>query len=571
MQFDPAAEKIVPATVPPDATVSRVRPPKRMVAGGILGLILIVLCTQASADCEGTTAFEQSITASSPDALNWPLPADVDFVKGPLEHVRNYTTVLRSALVDASSLDISQDRPAPGTGLYYLVKSSGPPCGSWQSDLDREPDRDAEILVPCSQLEPTDEQLEAAVQSSIAGLDNPWGNPTEAAILLSRTQEALSCALDIGLPEESGLREASRGIIGNPCLAAALLFQTQYCGKGNSTNSALIWPAGPCLNAQCDDHDSCSGEFCVDDLCFFSSHSASTGCDAPLLESCQTCPLQDLLEPGCGIYYARWDRFICNIASLLAVTEEPGCEDAPCTGEFCPGEGICECNPQTTGCESLLGLLAHYPLDANAEDVSGNGLDGVVNGAIPTTDRFGTADGALEFDGVDDWVQVDGAIGVVRTYSVWIRPSEQITVDDIGGSVFSETLEPSGSQSAAPYLNLGLWTNQVSNELINITTPPDKLYYWTDGDVGSSIPPAWTHLAVVWEEPMLNYRLYVNGEDKGLARKHNSPGPGDLITLDERMVLGACCSRSEYYSGGLDDIRIYDRSLTAAEILQLAQ
>ncbi len=45
------------------------------------------------------------------------------------------------------------------------------------------------------------------------------------------------------------------------------------------------------------------------------------------------------------------------------------------------------------------GLVACYPFNANAKDETGNGNNGTVNGATLTTDRFGKANGAYDFDG----------------------------------------------------------------------------------------------------------------------------------------------------------------------------
>jgi hypothetical protein len=50
------------------------------------------------------------------------------------------------------------------------------------------------------------------------------------------------------------------------------------------------------------------------------------------------------------------------------------------------------------------GLLAYYPFNGNANDESGNGNDGTVYGATLTVDRFGIADSAYYFDGVDDYI-----------------------------------------------------------------------------------------------------------------------------------------------------------------------
>jgi hypothetical protein len=47
------------------------------------------------------------------------------------------------------------------------------------------------------------------------------------------------------------------------------------------------------------------------------------------------------------------------------------------------------------------GLIAHWPLNENTNDVTGNGHDGTTVGAVPTTDRFGNANRAYAFDGND--------------------------------------------------------------------------------------------------------------------------------------------------------------------------
>ena len=50
------------------------------------------------------------------------------------------------------------------------------------------------------------------------------------------------------------------------------------------------------------------------------------------------------------------------------------------------------------------GLVAYYPFNGNADDESGNGNNGKVNGATLTTDRNGNANSAYDFDGNDDFI-----------------------------------------------------------------------------------------------------------------------------------------------------------------------
>ena len=52
------------------------------------------------------------------------------------------------------------------------------------------------------------------------------------------------------------------------------------------------------------------------------------------------------------------------------------------------------------------GLVGYWPFTGNANDLSVFGNNGTVNGATLTTDRFGVANRAYNFDGVDDFIQI---------------------------------------------------------------------------------------------------------------------------------------------------------------------
>lgn len=52
------------------------------------------------------------------------------------------------------------------------------------------------------------------------------------------------------------------------------------------------------------------------------------------------------------------------------------------------------------------GLVAYYPFNGNTNDASGNGNHGTVAGAVPANDRFGNANSAYGFDGVNDLVSI---------------------------------------------------------------------------------------------------------------------------------------------------------------------
>lgn len=83
------------------------------------------------------------------------------------------------------------------------------------------------------------------------------------------------------------------------------------------------------------------------------------------------------------------------------------------------------------------GLVAYYPFNANANDESGNGFNGTVNGATLTTDRFGRTQSCYSFNGTDNYIRLPLNTGNLNgstqvTISAWINPNQIKT-----GSIFS--------------------------------------------------------------------------------------------------------------------------------------
>ena len=53
------------------------------------------------------------------------------------------------------------------------------------------------------------------------------------------------------------------------------------------------------------------------------------------------------------------------------------------------------------------GQVGYWPFSGNANDSSGNNLNGTANGAVLTEDRFGNPSSAYSFDGIDDYILVN--------------------------------------------------------------------------------------------------------------------------------------------------------------------
>jgi hypothetical protein len=70
-------------------------------------------------------------------------------------------------------------------------------------------------------------------------------------------------------------------------------------------------------------------------------------------------------------------------------------------------------------------LVAYYPFNGNANDESGNGNHGTVSGALLVADRFGQANRAYAFDGIDDYIRISNQPDLnfqqAITISFWMK------------------------------------------------------------------------------------------------------------------------------------------------------
>ena len=180
-------------------------------------------------------------------------------------------------------------------------------------------------------------------------------------------------------------------------------------------------------------------------------------------------------------------------------------------------------------------------------DATGNGHAGAVSGASWTT--AGRNGNALSFDGVNDWVTVADAndldLTTGMTIEAWVYPTtansawRTVLAKELGGDLAYAM--QANSTAGRPY---GL-----------ITTSGEQLAQ------GSAPIPAnaWSHMTTTYDGTTL--RLYVNG---ALVGTKATSGP--IATTNLPLHIGGNAGHGEWFQGRLDDIRIYNRPLTAAEI-----
>ncbi|WP_214323080.1 LamG-like jellyroll fold domain-containing protein [Nonomuraea sediminis] len=180
-------------------------------------------------------------------------------------------------------------------------------------------------------------------------------------------------------------------------------------------------------------------------------------------------------------------------------------------------------------------------------DFSGNNNTGTALDTTWTTGKYGSA---LSFNGSSSWVTIQHAASLrltnALTLSAWVRPA---TADALWRAVLMKERSTGGGYglyASSEYNAPAGWleTNQQGGGL----TGDDPL-------------PAnqWSHLATTYDGSTL--RLYING-----ALAAQAPIAGDVLDDGGPLRIGGNSVWGEYFSGLIDEVRIYNRAQTAAEI-----
>lgn len=196
--------------------------------------------------------------------------------------------------------------------------------------------------------------------------------------------------------------------------------------------------------------------------------------------------------------------------------------------------------------------VAYYPLDGDATDYWGTN-DGTVNGATPTT---GIRSQAYSFDGTDDDISFSNPPPITgsMTVSMWARydtANTNHTINNYGGGTGTQHfILGLGAASSAGYPSFFIDDGSTSVAAFQPTVV-------TTG--------VWYHLVGVYDDTSKDAKIYINGT---LAAK--SSFGGTTPNWQERpMFFGYSPYGGSRTDGVIDDVRIYDRALSQAEISAL--
>ena len=198
------------------------------------------------------------------------------------------------------------------------------------------------------------------------------------------------------------------------------------------------------------------------------------------------------------------------------------------------------------------GMVAWWPLNDDIQDVMGNGGGTEVGTVTQATGASGDTNGAYYFDGASK-ISMQPEWGAAYNFnqisgSAWVRLAES-------GGYYGVLWSP-----GMP-IHWELRTNNLWRARISGTNPVDMTPGPAVGD--------WTHVVFSYNRAVPSFAFYINGQsmytssgDSGTDTFFTTSGgnPGDI---------GASLNSGRWWIGDLDDIRIFNRTLTAAEVEQL--
>ena len=217
-----------------------------------------------------------------------------------------------------------------------------------------------------------------------------------------------------------------------------------------------------------------------------------------------------------------------------------------------------------------LGLLAHWALDESqpgnvAIDVSGFGNNGKPssNPPVPTQDvppvHFGDRF-SLSFNGQDQWIEIGNPpllnVGGPISVAAWLRPGRI----DARGNVIAHGYRFGPSYDFALRMDSGTY----------VFTTWDSINHEAVANIPTSDVGTWVHLCGVFDGA--TYRLYRNGALAATTVDATAP----QANVDATWAIGARAPQQNsdvdnLIQADLDDVRIYGRALTSAEVEVLYQ
>lgn len=207
-------------------------------------------------------------------------------------------------------------------------------------------------------------------------------------------------------------------------------------------------------------------------------------------------------------------------------------------------------------------LVGWWPFTGNADDISGNAHHGVASGAVLAPDRFGEVDRAYAFDGAVSYIEVADAPALRLNDDPYTIAWWALVNTFNANATAMVVKRGSGSQNGWMVVANGLYENKIEMKTSSGADP--EIRCDTALAAGS-----WFHFAIVTDAAVDSIIFYANGTEVyrqtsgGLYYNPSSTAPMRFGS-DTSIPAG-----TYFLNGVMDDIGIWNRRLTAQEVLDL--
>ena len=222
------------------------------------------------------------------------------------------------------------------------------------------------------------------------------------------------------------------------------------------------------------------------------------------------------------------------------------------------------------------GLVAWYPFNGNADDMSGNGNDGEVFGATLCKDSKGNNDSAYNFDGVDDYIRIedkDQMNPVSFTVSCWYYGTKSFS-----GAGTNVLVVKSFTKHVAPFYQ---WILCIGGDEYESHTTKYRngnfifgVSAMSQGGAStilhkSSVISVWNQFVGVVDLTQEKAQLFLNGSLLSKNDSHKYSGFSSFPTDIYIAKHGNLDETQHHTPGKIDDVRIYNKALSSDQITSL--
>ena len=209
------------------------------------------------------------------------------------------------------------------------------------------------------------------------------------------------------------------------------------------------------------------------------------------------------------------------------------------------------------------GLVGWWPFNGNANDESGNGNNGTVNGATLTTDRNGVANSAYSFDGTNDWIEIANNNNITITDDITL--SSWVKTNGANNQNYQTIISKRESYWTWEYaLTLSYHTGEIHDGKIIASRAlgqGNQGQVWSNSNYNIS---TWDFWVVTYNNGQI--KIYLNGVLNHSQAVSLVPNSQNCPLLFGRNTL---TDYSEQFYGSIDNIGIWNRALTDCEIKNL--